>query len=202
MHHPYRNPSLTQWIERSDTLRQRLADAPPLLGLDTEFMRTDTFLPRLALVQMEVAGTIALVDPLAVDDPHPLADTLADPARTTVMHSASEDLEALATWSCHIARLYDTQIAAAFAGLGAGLGYQKLVREVTGIELPKDETRSDWMQRPLTARQLDYAAQDVAHLPRIHAALDARVTERGYAAWLAEDCARLLEKSRHREPDP
>lgn len=193
---------MTQWIERSDTLRQRLADAPPLLGLDTEFMRTDTFLPRLALVQMEVAGTIALVDPLAVDDPHPLADTLADPARTTVMHSASEDLEALATWSCHIARLYDTQIAAAFAGLGAGLGYQKLVREVTGIELPKDETRSDWMQRPLTARQLDYAAQDVAHLPRIHAALDARVTERGYAAWLAEDCARLLEKSRHREPDP
>ena len=118
------------------------------------------------------------------------------------MHSASEDLEALATWSCPVAHLFDTQIAASFAGLGAGLGYQKLVRELIGIEVPKGETRSDWLRRPLSAEQLEYAAQDVVHLPALHAELAARVERRGYAAWLEEDCNRLLERARQREPDP
>src|SRR5690606_38505643 len=98
MHGPYRTRTsrLAHWIERDDTLRDLLDAAPATLGLDTEFMRIDTFLPRLALVQVECAGRIALVDPLAPLDPSPLADVLADPARTIVMHSASEDLEALA----------------------------------------------------------------------------------------------------------
>jgi ribonuclease D len=165
-------------------------------------MRIDTFLPRLALVQIEIEGRIALVDPTAGIDAAPLAALLAEPSRTIVMHSASEDLEALATWSCTIARLFDTQIAASFAGLGAGLGYQKLVRELTGTDLPKAETRSDWLRRPLSAQQLDYAAQDVVHLPALHAELAMRVEQRGYGAWLAEDCARMLERARNREPDP
>lgn len=193
---------LADWIERSDTLREWLENAPPSCGLDTEFMRTDTFLPQLALVQIELDGRIALIDPTAEVDPAPLAALLADRARICVMHSASEDLEALGTWSCTIARLFDTQIAAAFAGLGAGLGYQKLVGELLGFDLPKAETRSDWLRRPLSAQQLEYAAQDVLHLPVLHAELAARVERRGYSAWLAEDCARLLERARQREPDP
>jgi ribonuclease D len=193
---------LADWIERSDTLRSLLENAPATIGLDTEFMRIDTFLPRLALVQIEINGRIALIDPTADVDPASLAALLADPARVCVMHSASEDLEAFATWSCSIAQLFDTQIAAAFAGLGAGLGYQKLVRELVGIEVPKAETRSDWLRRPLSAEQLEYAAQDVVHLPVMHAQLSARVAQRGYGNWLAEDCARMLERARQREPDP
>ncbi|GAA0720082.1 ribonuclease D [Dokdonella soli] len=193
---------MTDWIERSDALHRLLDAAPMSIGLDTEFMRIDTFLPRLALVQVEIDTRIALIDPTAEVDPAPLAALLADPARTIVMHSASEDLEALATWSCSIARLFDTQIAASFAGLGAGLGYQKLVRELTGVELPKGETRSDWLRRPLSEHQLEYATQDVVHLPVLHAELGARVERRGYSAWLAEDCARMLERARQREPDP
>ena len=189
------------WIERDDALRELLRDAPTTLGLDTEFMRIDTFLPRLALVQIENAGRIALVDPTTGLAPAPLAEVLADPARTIVMHSASEDLEALATWSCQLANLFDTQVAAAFAGLGAGLGYQKLVSQMTGIDLPKGETRSDWLRRPLSADQVEYAAQDVVHLPTLHAELSARVGARGYATWLVEDCARMLERARNREPD-
>jgi ribonuclease D len=192
---------LTDWIDRSDALPALLANPPGSIGLDTEFMRIDTFLPRLALVQIEIDGRIGLIDPVADVDPAPLAALLANPARTTVMHSASEDLEALATWSCSIARLFDTQIAAAFAGLGAGLGYQKLVRELLGVELPKGETRSDWLRRPLSEQQLEYAAQDVIHLPALHALLAARVQGRGFAAWLDEDCARRLERARQREPD-
>lgn len=192
---------MTDWIERSEALQAFLDAAPATLGLDTEFMRTDTFLPRLALVQIENRGRIGLVDPTAGVDPAPLAAVLADPARTIVMHSAGEDLEALRTWSCSIATLFDTQIAASFAGLGAGLGYQKLARELTGVELPKAETRSDWLRRPLSPEQLDYAAQDVVYLPALHEELAARVERRGYAAWLAEDCARLLERARRHEPD-
>lgn len=192
---------MADWIERSDALQDLLTTVPAVLGLDTEFMRTDTFLPRLALVQVQVAERIALVDPTAGADPAPLAAVLSDPARTIVMHSAGEDLEALATWSCTIGHLFDTQIAASFAGLGAGLGYQKLVREITGVDLPKAETRSDWLRRPLSPQQLDYAAQDVEHLPALHAELGARLAQRGYAAWFEQDCERLLERARNREPD-
>lgn len=193
---------MADWIARSDELRSLLEAAPAAIGLDTEFMRIDTFAPRLALVQIEIGRRIALIDPTVGIDAAPFAALVADPARVCVMHSASEDLEAFATWSCSIAHLFDTQIAAAFAGLGAGLGYQKLVRELLGVELPKAETRSDWLRRPLSEQQLEYAAQDVLHLPALHAALTARVAERGYAAWLAEDCARLLRRGCLREPDP
>lgn len=192
---------MSDWIERTDALRDLLDNAPTSIGLDTEFMRVDTFLPRLALVQIEIDGRIALIDPTAELDPTPLASILSDPARVCVMHSASEDLEAFATWGCEIAHLFDTQIAASFAGLGAGLGYQKLVRELIGVEIPKGETRSDWLRRPLSVLQLDYAAQDVVHLPRLHAELAERVERRGYLRWLAEDCARMLERARLREPD-
>lgn len=193
---------MADWIEHDEPLHALLAEAPASIGLDTEFMRTDTFLPRLALVQVQCGERIALVDPTVGFDPSPLARTLADPARTIVMHSASEDLEALATWSCTIARLFDTQIAASFAGLGAGLGYQKLVRDVTGVELPKAETRSDWLRRPLSPQQLEYAAHDVEYLPALHADLAGRLATRGYVRWFEHDCARLLERANRREPDP
>lgn len=192
---------MADWIERSDALTTMLENTPAMLGLDTEFMRIDTFLPKLALVQIELDGRIALIDPTAALDAAPLAAVLADPKRVCVMHSASEDLEALATWNCTLARLFDTQIAASFAGLGAGLGYQKLVATLLGVDLPKAETRSDWLRRPLSAQQLDYAAQDVVHLPVLHAELSLRLERRGYLAWFAEDCARLLERARLREPE-
>lgn len=193
---------MADWIARTEPLLDLLADAPATIGLDTEFMRTDTFLPRLALVQVQCGARIALVDPTAGVEAAPLAAVLGDPSRTVVMHSAGEDLEALATWSCAIARLFDTQVAAAFAGLGPGLGYQKLVREISGVELPKAETRSDWLRRPLSPQQLEYAAHDVEYLPALHAELGERLARRGYTAWFEQDCARLLERAARREADP
>jgi ribonuclease D len=194
---------LTHWIDRTDALSDFAARAKDDIGLDTEFMRISTFFPKLALIQAILGEEIALIDPTGAIELDPLGEILADPARTIVMHSASEDLEALATrFARGIGRLYDTQIAAAFAGLGTGIGYQKLVRDVLGIELPKAETRSDWLRRPLTPQQREYAEHDVAHLPALHALLGERVERRGYAAWLAEDCARMLERARRRESDP
>ena len=195
---------MSDWIDRTDALLELVPDAPATFGLDTEFMRISTFFPRLALIQVVFGERIALIDPVAkAIELDALGDVLADPARLVVMHSAGEDLEALATrFPRGVGQLFDTQIAAAFAGLGAGLGYQKLVRELLGIDLPKAETRSDWLRRPLSPQQIEYAAHDVIHLPALHAALAARVAARGYTEWLVEDCARLIDRARRREADP
>ena len=193
---------MADWIDRTAPLLELLSRAPATLGLDTEFMRTNTFFPRLALVQIAFGEHVALVDPVAAIELDALDAALADRARLVLMHSASEDLDALATRLPRgIARLFDTQIAAAFAGLGAGIGYQRLVRDLLGVDLPKAETRSDWLRRPLSPQQLEYAAHDVIHLPALHVALTDRVAGRGYTTWLAEDCARLLDRARQREPD-
>lgn len=194
-----------QWIAQPEAAAELLNRHPAarLVGLDTEFMRIDTFYPRLALVQVNLEGEIALLDPLALGGIGALAPRLADPATLCVMHSASEDLEALAeAVPTGLGQLFDTQIAAALCGYGAGLSYQKLVAAIAGVDLPKAETRSDWLRRPLSAEQLDYAAQDVIHLAAIHAELDARLRARGRSEWHAQDCQRLLAKARSRDGDP
>ena len=100
------------------------------------------------------------------------------------------------------APLFDTQTAAALAGMGAGLGYQALVREITGVELAKGETRTDWLQRPLTPAQCDYAADDVRHLFALHDALTARLHALGREAWLEQDCALAIDLAREHRADP
>ncbi len=180
------------WIDRMGMLPE--AGSHGLLGLDTEFMRRDTFFPKLALVQAAHDDACWLIDPLAYDAGPDLRALVAD--RLCVMHSAGEDMEALSPLLGDMPpRLFDTQIAAAMCGMGPGLSYQKLVAGVLGIDIPKDETRSDWLQRPLTASQIDYAAQDVAHLAELYERLAAELERRGRMAWHAEDCARLVRRA-------
>ena len=184
------------WIDHAGSL-PALPDGG-VLGLDTEFMRRNTYFPKLALVQAALAGECWLLDPLAYDAAADVRTLVG--GRLCVMHSASEDMEALAPLldGTPLA-LFDTQIAAALCGMGPGLSYQKLVAGVLGIDIPKDETRSDWLQRPLSASQLEYAAQDVAHLATLHEKLSAELQRRGRDAWHAEDCARLAQRA-HRDP--
>lgn len=192
------------WIDTPIALENWI-DAQPmpqLIGLDTEFMRTNTFTPRLALVQICVDGHIALLDSPRLGAHDALAVRLQDARSPCVMHSASEDLEALASILPHgPARLFDTQIAAAMAGLGFGLSYQKLVALVAGVEVPKAETRSDWLLRPLSAAQLEYAVQDVVWLPQLHDQLTQKLDSLGRVEWLAEDCRALMERA-NTQPDP
>lgn len=170
--------------------------------LDTEFMRTNTFFSRLALVQINVDGDIALLDAPQLGVAPSLGKRLRDAQHPCVMHSASEDLEALSGIVPEgPAVLFDTQIAAAMAGIGFGLSYQKLVAQLIGVDLPKAETRSDWLQRPLSESQLDYAAQDVVHLPALHEILGDKLAQLGRADWLAEDCRRMVERICNSQPD-
>lgn len=198
-----------RWVTDPADLQARLdtvlaRPVPGRVGLDTEFMRERTYWPQLALVQLafEDDGTadapdaILLVDPLSPGMEAPLRRLLEAPALVKVMHSAGEDLMALRQHCGALPRpLFDTQIAAALSGIGAGIGYQRLVQTVLGQDVDKGETRSDWLRRPLSPAQLRYAAEDVVHLHALHADLAARLQAQGRAAWLAEDCARLVDNA-------
>ena len=181
------------WIDQPAALRAQLQDPPVWVGLDTEFVRERTYWPQLALVQMSIGEQILLIDPLVPGMADALRPLLNDPNVLKVMHSASEDLVAL-SHDCGAlpAPLFDTQIAAALCGVGGGMGYQRLVQEITGVALVKGETRSDWLRRPLSDSQLEYAADDVVHLGAIYHELDTRLRTLGRRDWLDQDCARML----------
>ena len=175
---------------------------PTLIALDTEFMRTNTFMPKLALVQICIDSEVALIDMPQLGPAEALTARLADARNVCIMHSASEDLEALASILPRgPGQLFDTQIAAAMSGLGFGLSYQKLVAAMIGLDLPKGETRSDWLARPLSESQLEYAAQDVIWLPQLHSMLAEKLEALGRSTWLAEDCRTLVERA-NPLPDP
>lgn len=196
---------MPHWIDDPIALTARLAHRPARVGLDTEFVRERTYWPQLALVQIALGSSeddVLLVDPLVPGMPAALAPLLADPSVTKLMHSASEDLIALRQ-ACGVVPtpLFDTQVAAALAGVGAGLGYQRLVQDQLGVALPKGETRSDWLRRPLSPSQLEYAADDVLHLFALHDRLAADIHALGRDAWLAEDCARMVANAERDEPE-
>ncbi len=194
-----------QWIDQASALAARLEAwrGQPRVAMDTEFIRERTYYPQLALVQLAVPGEVLLVDPLAPGIPPLLAQLLADESVTKLMHSASEDLQALLR-GCGVvpSPVFDTQVAAALAGLGAGLSYLKLVELVTGLTLEKGETRSDWLRRPLSESQLRYAADDVLHLHAMHDLLEPKLRELGRLEWLEADTERAVRNARNEADDP
>ncbi len=167
------------------------------LALDTEFMRVSSFYPELALIQVSDGDEIILLDPLGINDWSAFVALLLAPDIVKVLHSCSEDLQVfLIALGCLPSPLFDTQLANALLGGGHALSYQNLVREKTGIELPKGETRSDWLQRPLSPQQLDYAALDVAYLPAIYLEQSGALAAQQRLSWLEEECARMLEQNK------
>lgn len=173
-------------------LLDRFVDSDVVI-VDTEFMRRDTYYPQAALIQLCFPGEpdkAWLVDPLAVEDFSALNALFANPDIVKVLHSGSEDLEVFQKFLGVLPLpLFDTQRAAAFAGLGFSLGYRALVEAVTGTVLAKGETRSDWLARPLTGAQLEYAAADVVPLLPVYRHLRARLDELGRTDWILEDGA-------------
>lgn len=174
----------------------------PRIPFDSEFVRTDTFFPRAGLFQFAGADQVYLVDPLRVRDWDPLRRLLQGPDTTILIHSSSEDLSLLQHFLGVLPRrLFDTQRAAAFMGLDYSLSYQSLVRELTGIELPKGETRSDWLRRPLESSQIEYAVLDVIYLEEVYGKLVAGLRERNMLGWLEEDCLDLLAQVRDEDDE-
>ncbi len=164
------------------------------LGIDTEFMRERTYRPKLGLVQISDGERHALVDPLAVGNLEPLFGLLRDEKILKILHAPREDLEIFVDRSGSVcAPIFDTQIAAAFGGVGYSMSYQNLVRELLGEQVSKVQTRTDWLRRPLSQDQERYAILDVVHLHALHDRLLERLRERGRESW-AEEEFRVLER--------
>jgi ribonuclease D len=167
-----------------------------ILGIDTEFVRERTYRADLGLVQVSDGHTAWLIDPLATASLEPLAQLMANPAITKVLHSSSEDLEVLMYALGQLPEpLVDTQIAAAMLGQPLQLGYHHAVKWLFDIAVDKDQTRSNWCRRPLHSRQLRYAAMDVVLLPMMQQKLRTQLEDAGRWEWLEEDVARMKRNS-------
>jgi ribonuclease D len=173
-----------------------------LLAIDTEFMRVSTFYPKAGLIQVGDEGNNFLLDPLALTDWQPFVDILVDPGICKVIHSCSEDMVLFySEFKCAPSPLFDTQRAAAFLGFGFSLSYLNLVLKLMDTVLEKSETRSDWLQRPLSELQVQYAALDVAHLPELFRILNQRLQEQGYLEYFKAECEQLSQVARNAEDE-
>src|SRR6185437_10915817 len=175
-------------------LAARLASCARI-GLDTEFLRERTYRAELCLIQLSAGDDAVCVDPLAVTELGALAGPLTAGGIVKVMHASRQDLEVLLPAVGLVRPVFDTQIAAALAGLAAQIGYAELVRRLLDIELPKAHTRTDWSRRPLSPEQIEYALDDVRHLIPLQLALGERLEKLGRSAWLAEELAQLGDAS-------
>lgn len=182
-----------------EALASELAGAP-YLALDTEFMRDQTYWPKLCLIQIAVPGNSAIIDPLAGDiDLAPFYDLLRRPNIVKVLHAARQDIEIFAQQGSVIPYpLFDTQIAAMVCGFGDAASYETLARKLAKVEIDKSARYSDWSHRPLNKRQLEYAMADVTHLCTIYEAMSRMLAKSGRASWVEEEIAALREPSLYR----
>ena len=178
------------WVDSDLALADAASRWGDVVGIDSEFQRTDTFYPLPGLYQICSDGHVFLIDPLSIENWTPLCELLQDPSRVKVMHACSEDLE---LFDSHLGvsalNVFDTQLAQAFVSDDFSIGYARLVESRLGIALDKDQTRSDWRARPLTPQQIQYAAADVWHLPTLHAQINERLQTLERRHWFDEDMA-------------
>jgi ribonuclease D len=177
------------------------------LGIDTEFMGEGRYQPLLCLVQVAVQRggelVVAVIDPLDDSvDPSPLAEALADPGVELILHAARQDVALLKrTWRTEVRNIFDTQLAAGFAGLRAQLGYEALISELLGVRLRKSASFTRWDARPLSDEQIAYAREDVLHLLQVADALQKRLDAQDRLDWAREECRAREEVTDVRDVD-
>lgn len=157
-------------------------------ALDTEFIKVSTLRPYLGLLQINVDGQVYLLDGQSLD----FTDLwqLIFNARQNIFHASGEDLDLIHHYAAQkdLNNLFDTQIGLAFLGHGLQVSYQQALQQELGIHVDKGETRSDWLARPLRPEQLQYAANDVIHLPLLANKIRQQLQQRGLWEWALDDC--------------
>lgn len=178
------------------------------LGIDTEFMGEGRYRALLCLVQVAVeepdgSVRVEVLDPIAEPfDAGPLAAVLADPAVEIILHAGRQDVALLRrVWETEVTSLFDTQVAAGFAGMRAQLGYEALLSSTIGVKLRKSASFTRWDRRPLSEEQVSYAREDVLHLFELADALQRQLEARGRLEWAREECRALESASDVRELD-
>ena len=203
---------MTEWrLASSKDLEAAAATARARgrFGIDTEFMSEGRYRALLCLVQVVVDdpdgpdGTqILLIDALKPLEVSPLAELLADPRVEVVLHAGRQDVAILRrSWSTELHNIFDTQIAAGFAGASAQSGYANLLSQILGRRLGKTASYTRWDARPLSDEQLRYAAEDVANLLQLADTLQKRLKKTGRLGWAREECRRLESATDERDPE-
>ena len=166
----------------------------PLIALDTEFIRVDTFYPLPGLIQVADDQRCYLLDPLLLENYQPLIEVFRATSVLKVLHACNEDLELFFYMLGEMPNpVFDTQVAAGFLGWGFSMGYQRIVEHALDIAVGKGETRSNWLQRPLTAAQEHYATLDVAYLPALYLKQKDELNAREMTVWVEDELKALLE---------
>ncbi len=160
------------------------------ITIDTEFLREKTYFPKLCLVQLSSPDKHAkAIDPLAEGiNLEPLFELLANENVLKIFHSGRQDLEIFYNLTGKVvAPIFDTQIAAMVCGYGDSIGYENIVRNVTGVQIDKSSQFTNWALRPLSDKQITYALGDVTHLCDVYLNLKAELERRGRAEWVAQE---------------
>jgi len=155
-------------------------------------MSGKTYYTKLCLLQVSAGDISAIIDPLEEIDLSPLVELLLDEGIVKVLHAAYQDIE-LMTRLCGRppVPVFDTQVAATLAGFQSQIGYSRLLEELLDVRIDKSESYTDWSRRPLTAKQVEYALNDVIHLKPMYEKLRKRLEHDGRMEWLADDFALL-----------
>jgi len=172
----------------------------PWLAIDTEFQREKTYRSILALIQIATPDTVAIIDPIACDI-NPLLDILYDKNILKIFHAARQDQEIFYDLRGEpLAPVFDTQIAAPILGYPEQAGYARLVNDVLGVPLTKAHSRTDWLRRPLSEEQINYAADDVIYLAKLYPLLENQLREKNRLDWLTPAFTDLCKPSLYANP--
>ena len=174
------------YVSSSEQLNQLLERMRPSswVGFDTEFISEGRYQSQLCLVQVAYDQGLAIIDPTTIKDLKPFWNLLCDGRREVIVHAGRSELEfcfravqKLPEW------YFDVQVAAGFLGTDYPLGFRALVEKYLGIEVQKGETRTDWLKRPLSSRQIEYALNDVRYLFDIAKILRGKLKEQNRFVW-------------------
>ena len=182
-----------QFIQNQPDLNSvlNLMDQSSIYGLDTEFIKVDTLWPKLGLFQINVQNQVYLLDGTTLDLSQFWQKLFA--AQQNIFHACSEDIDLIYHYAQHksLENVFDTQVGMSFLGHGLQVSYQNALKTMLDVDIDKDQTRSDWLARPLSAEQLNYAANDVHYLMNLSHTIQNELAAKSLLNCVLEDCKNL-----------
>ncbi|WP_180049417.1 HRDC domain-containing protein [Acinetobacter sp. YH12144] len=182
-----------QFIQNQPDLNSvlNLMDQSSIYGLDTEFIKVDTLWPKLGLFQINVQNQVYLLDGTTLDLSQFWQKLFA--AQQNIFHACSEDIDLIYHYAQHksLENVFDTQVGMSFLGHGLQVSYQNALKTMLDVDIDKDQTRSDWLARPLSAEQLNYAANDVHYLMNLSQTIQNELAAKSLLNCVLEDCKNL-----------
>ncbi|MBV6533906.1 ribonuclease D, partial [Ursidibacter maritimus] len=185
------------WIQTNKELQTACLSIQQqsLLALDTEFVRTRTYYPQLGLIQLYDGKQVYLIDPLNITDFSPFIELLSNQNILKILHACGEDLDIFQHYFKQMPEpMIDTQVMSAFIGLGSSIGFSKLVANYCHVELDKSTSRTDWLKRPLSEKQLQYAVSDVWYLLPVYQKIKTLLAQTEWESAVNEECQTLKQK--------